>query len=163
MPQKLEPKAYYEALAKMPSSSGAILWNSAGNILLQKQPYRAEWHIPGGMLDAKETPKQAAQREVKEECGITINKARLFCVDITLTEPYDRIHFLFDCGRLSDEEIGKIVLDPEEVSEIAFFTFDEALKILSPRLARRLVSSRKALETGGVAYLENEKVVSEEF
>lgn len=163
MAQKLEPKAYYESLAKMPSASGAIIYNSEGKILLQKQPYRPEWHIPGGMLETKETPKQAVQREVKEECGITITHARLFCVDIIITEPFDRIHFLFDCGIISNEEIGKIVLDPEEVTEIGFFTFDEAIKIVSPRLARRLDSSRKALETGGVVYLENETVPGENF
>jgi len=57
-------------------SAGALIFDNDGKILLvqegQKSVY-GEWSIPSGGYDAKdETVKEAAQREVFEETGLTV-------------------------------------------------------------------------------------------
>ncbi len=53
-----------------------LIINSHQEILLVKQyryPIRAfQWGIPGGAMNEGETPKQAAQREIREETGLEI-------------------------------------------------------------------------------------------
>ncbi|MFI6452381.1 NUDIX hydrolase [Streptosporangium amethystogenes] len=49
------------------------LW-SRGRLLLVFNRYRQEWELPGGMIDAGETPRQAAVRELHEESGFHITR-----------------------------------------------------------------------------------------
>ena len=56
-----------------------LIYNSRNDVLLLKQ-YRypiegLDWGLPGGGIDEKETAKQAAIREAKEEAGIDISEA----------------------------------------------------------------------------------------
>lgn len=54
---------------------GVVVLNSQGEVLLIKRgkpPRAGEWSIPGGMIDLGERLEEAARREVREECGITI-------------------------------------------------------------------------------------------
>jgi 8-oxo-dGTP diphosphatase len=55
------------------SSATIILEDEAGRALIVKANYKRYWTFPGGMIDAGETPKQAAIREVREEVGLTID------------------------------------------------------------------------------------------
>jgi ADP-ribose pyrophosphatase YjhB (NUDIX family) len=45
------------------------------NILLVQHSYRGgrQWRLPGGYAKAKEHPKEAIEREVKEETGLTVS------------------------------------------------------------------------------------------
>ncbi|MER5624785.1 NUDIX hydrolase [Streptosporangium sp. NPDC001682] len=49
------------------------LW-SRGRLLLVFNRYRQKWELPGGMIDAGETPRQAAVRELHEETGFHITR-----------------------------------------------------------------------------------------
>ena len=42
-------------------------------VLLLSQPHRAGWSLPGGLLEAGETPAEAVVREVWEETGLSID------------------------------------------------------------------------------------------
>lgn len=43
-----------------------------GRLLLVRQAYRRAWGVPGGLLERREEPSDAAVREVEEEVGIPI-------------------------------------------------------------------------------------------
>ncbi|MBX3014822.1 MAG: NUDIX hydrolase [Caldilineaceae bacterium] len=54
---------------------GVVVFNDQGDVLLVKRgrpPRVGEWSLPGGLLDLGERLADAAQREVREECGIEI-------------------------------------------------------------------------------------------
>ncbi len=51
-------------------SSGAVFFDSDDRLLLVKPTYKDGWNLPGGAVDAGETPREACVREVREELGI---------------------------------------------------------------------------------------------
>ncbi len=49
-------------------AAGGLVWNEKGKVLMIHR--LGFWDLPKGKIDPGETPKVAAKREVKEECGI---------------------------------------------------------------------------------------------
>ncbi len=50
----------------------ALVFNSAGEVLLGKRSDTGKWAVIGGIIDPGEQPAAAAIREVLEETGVTI-------------------------------------------------------------------------------------------
>jgi 8-oxo-dGTP diphosphatase len=144
-------------------ASGCIFRDHSGRILLVKPTYKPGWEIPGGMVEANESPVQACLREAREEIGLEVNLGRLLCVDYVGVEiaPLERLMFVFDAGIISDLEIARIVLPPDELSEFCLVTLSESQELLPERLALRVRQSLIALEHPvKTVYLENGRVVS---
>lgn len=60
-------------------AAGVIIVNDKGQILLVQrghQPQMGKWTVPGGRLEAGETPEQAAVREAFEETGLHVRIER---------------------------------------------------------------------------------------
>ncbi len=54
---------------------GVVVLNAQGDVLLVKRgrpPRAGEWSLPGGLIDLGERLRDAAAREVREECGIEV-------------------------------------------------------------------------------------------
>ncbi|MBA2553039.1 MAG: NUDIX domain-containing protein, partial [Geodermatophilaceae bacterium] len=52
---------------------GAIVYDEAGRLLLIRRgqpPHAGSWSLPGGRIEAGETPRQAVVREAAEETGL---------------------------------------------------------------------------------------------
>lgn len=69
---------YFDIIKKsMPIPCVDILvMNNVGHILMVRrnnEPAKSEWWFPGGRIYYGETRKFAAQRKLKEECGIIVN------------------------------------------------------------------------------------------
>src|SRR5580704_4465033 len=92
-----------EYLPAIPASAGALIFDRADRLLILRPTYKSGWTIPGGVMEADgETPWEACRREVREECGIEVHRARLACMDFRRPKPgrAGGIRFLFDCGRI---------------------------------------------------------------
>ena len=155
MKKKLPPKEYYESLAKVPTSGAAVIRNSKGELLIVKPNYKDYWEVPGGMTELNETPRQAVIREIEEELGIQTLNHHLFCIDFAISEPFNRILFVFDCGTIDEETTNSIRLEQDELVEYQFLPFEEAFKILGPQLSNRLKNSVHAIKDKTCVYLEN--------
>ena len=120
-----------ERVPAIPVSAGALVFDRAGRLLILKPTYKSGWTIPGGVMEADgETPWDACRREVREECGIEVRTGRLACMDFRRPRPgrAGGIRFLFDCGRLGQDALAGIVLQPEEISEYRLAALPDALR-----------------------------------
>lgn len=60
-------------MAPAPNAASVALIDRDRVLLIQRarRPYFGMWSLPGGRLEAGETPEEAAMREVREEVGLT--------------------------------------------------------------------------------------------
>jgi len=147
------------SLPAIPVSAGALIFDQAGRLLILKPTYKSGWTIPGGIMEADgETPWEACQREVAEECGLDIATGRLACMDFRRPRPGKPggIRYLFDCGALSDASLAGIVIQPEEVSEYQLAELGTALTLLRKPIRRRV---RAATHRRRPCYLEDGRPV----
>jgi len=107
-----------------------------------------------------ETPWQACQREVREECGVVVRSGRLACVDFRRPGPGrpGGLMYLFDCGRLDDAALAGIALQPDEISAYQFVKPRKALTLLRGPIRRRVRAARNAKTA---VYLEDGRTVPE--
>jgi 8-oxo-dGTP diphosphatase len=143
----------------IPVSAGALIFDSAGHLLILKPTYKTGWTIPGGIMEADgETPWEACRREVREECGIDVRAARLACTDFRPARPGrpGGIRYLFDCGQADDAALAAITLQPAEIAEYRLASVYTALTLLRPAIRRRV---RAATRRRRFIYLENGRPV----
>ena len=145
-------------LPAIPASAGAMIFDPAGRLLILKPIYKSGWTIPGGVMEVGETPWAACQREVREECGLTVENGRLACVDFR--PPHHGqpggLRFLFDCGALPEESLAALVLQLGEISKYRIESLPAALDRLRKPIRRRVTA---AIRSGGLCYLENGRPV----
>jgi 8-oxo-dGTP diphosphatase len=146
-------------LPGIPVSAGALIFDRSGRLLILKPTYKSGWTIPGGVMEADgESPWEACRREVREETGIEVDRGRLAAVDLRRQRP-DRpggVRFLFDCGKVSDQALSGLVLQPEEISESRLTPLADALVLLRGPIRRRV---RAATRGRRLVYLEDGRPV----
>jgi len=148
-----------EPLPAIPVSAGALIFDRAGRLLILNPTYKTGWTIPGGVMEADgETPWEACQREVLEECGVEVRRGRLACMDFRRPKPgrAGGVRFLFDCGRIGERALAGIVVQPEEVSEYRLAAIPDALGLLRGPIRRRV---RAAVGSKRLVYLEDGRPV----
>ena len=104
--------------------SSIIFINDTGQILLFLRdnipdlPYPNMWDVPGGHVEANESPEKCIIREMKEEMDLDIDEFDLF----STIEFDDRIEYTF--WAKADFDIDKIEL--MEGQQLKWFTRDDA-------------------------------------
>jgi 8-oxo-dGTP diphosphatase len=144
-----------ETLPAIPASAGALIFDRRGRLLILKPTYKSGWTIPGGVMEADgETPWEACQREVREECGLDVRTGRLVCVDFRRPRPGrpGGMRFLFDCGAFGEASLAAIVPQAEEISQYRLAKLPRALTLLRGPIRRRVSAVSGA---SGLVYLED--------
>lgn len=73
-----------------------IVKSADGKILLVKPSYKPTWQLPGGGVDAGESPTAAAVREVNEEIGVKCHEADLRLIDTIFRPQQDILIVLYE-------------------------------------------------------------------
>lgn len=119
--------------------SKVIIYDTDGKVLLLKRTDgKNDWDLPGGHLKGEENHKEGAEREVKEETGLSVT-------NIKPVNKNDNTHF-FKCKRPE----GNISLQPKEHTD---FKWVNPKDIDDYKIRKSL---KKAIE-------EAVKIVSEDF
>ena len=107
-----------------PLTSSFVIIKSSKGFMLLKNRYRNEWELPGGMIDADETPRDCAIRECFEESGNTVTDLRFvgmlkFFLKPSHHLPEERIEYTaLYCAYL--DNIGAFVPN-EEMAELYWY------------------------------------------
>lgn len=134
-----------------------LLSDPLGRVLLVEPTYKSYWEIPGGCVDADESPHTAAARELKEELGLVVPLGRLLVTDWVPPREgrTEGMMFVYDGGVLAPEQAEQIHLPADELRSWAWCTEQEAAARLSELLARRAAAAMRARTAGSCVYLEN--------
>jgi ADP-ribose pyrophosphatase YjhB (NUDIX family) len=146
--------AYYAQLARFRGASGAVQLDDAGRILLVKPSYKPVWDLPGGVIEAAESPRAACVREVGEELGITPVIERLAGVVWFPPRPRRAACNLFVfAGRISAATVEQI---RPAVAEIADFGFFDVMRLppVEPHTKRRVTRCVEGFQVGRMVYYE---------
>lgn len=96
-----------------------VIFNDKNEVLLFKHTYRkVSWSLPGGYMKGKEHPREALEREIQEESGLTVS------IDWRMKVRTDR-----ETARLDITYVGAFIggeFKPSaEVTDVKFFDFDD--------------------------------------
>jgi ADP-ribose pyrophosphatase YjhB (NUDIX family) len=140
-------------------SAKVIVRNDAGEVLLVNPNYKEHWDLPGGMAEANESPRTAAERELQEELGAAITAGRVLVLDwVDAHGPWDdQLVFVFDGGTLETEQASALVISDEELTSFAFLPPVDAIQRLRSDVADRLERALQALTTSATDYGEYKK------
>jgi 8-oxo-dGTP pyrophosphatase MutT (NUDIX family) len=138
-------------------AAGALCRDEAGQVLLVDPVYRDTWDVPGGVVDAEESPHAACRREVAEEIGLPRPLGRVLAVDWVPSQPDypEGLVVIYDGGVLSPGDIAAITVPADELAGFAFVPPDQVAARVRPIVARRIEACLSALGTGEVAALDN--------
>jgi 8-oxo-dGTP pyrophosphatase MutT (NUDIX family) len=148
---------YTATLPRKRMGAGALFTDRAGRVLLVEPIYKREWEVPGGAVEADESPRAATVREIEEELGLTVTLGGLLVVD--WISPRDGrtegLMLVFDAGELTPAQTDAIRLPADELRSWAWCDRQQAEQRLSELLTRRVAAALDARAAGATAYLED--------
>jgi ADP-ribose pyrophosphatase YjhB (NUDIX family) len=114
----------------------ALMFNEAGELLLEKQRLFGSWALPHGCVDLGESALGALQREVKEETGLDVIRADAFGLytdpRYSVTYPNGDQVQTFTIAFLVREWTGALRPDGDEVTDLGFFPLHELPESIYP-------------------------------
>ena len=130
-----------------PACASPTGWSTEAALLLTKRAgelrnHAGQWALPGGRIDAGETPEQAALRELHEEVGLQLGEDSLLgrLDDFVTRSGYVITPVLVWAGAARD-----LVPNPQEVRSIHRIPVDEFLRVDAPMLEQRTDSEHPVL------------------
>jgi 8-oxo-dGTP diphosphatase len=153
----IEPVAWHASLPGVVATAGALIHDTAGNVLIVKPNYRDHWTLPGGICEFGEAPHAGCAREVSEEIGLSLPVGRLLSVDWQLPSPAygpmarPSVYFIFDCGTLPGRPA--IRLQADELDDWTFVTHDALPGLLASFALPRVHAAIAARASGCVRYV----------
>lgn len=126
-------------------------------VLLCNLTYKADWDLPGGVVEVGESPQLAVAREIEEELGLAIPAGRLVLTD--WLPPWggwdDAVCLVFDGGAHEPALADRIVPQAREIRTAAFLTLAEVDELTADYTARRVRAALASLDGSGKPYTES--------
>ncbi|MFB7858956.1 NUDIX domain-containing protein [Rhodococcus qingshengii] len=139
LPLPTPPEKYINMLPKVSAYACFYLRDQTNRPFQVRSCYTTRrWQFVGGNMDPGEDPWQTAVREAEEETGLT--RFREIPQELLMVQyrhptpewPQAKIGFVFDGGRLTDDELEQIKLDPHEHECWSVFGWDQWREIMTP-------------------------------
>jgi 8-oxo-dGTP diphosphatase len=138
-------------------AAGALFRDQDGKVLLVDPVYRTTWDLPGGAVEAEESPQAACRREVAEELSLDRPVGRVLAVDWVPSRPErpEGLVMVYDGGVLTLSEVKAIVVPAGELAGFQFVAPGKVAAMVTPLVGRRIAASLDAVAAGTVASLED--------
>lgn len=152
-----EGDEYVASLPRKRMAAGALFVDGSGRVFLMDPVYRDTWDLPGGVVEAEESPHAACRREVAEELGLDRSAGRVLAVDWVPSRPGrpEGLVVVYDGGVLQRDDIDAIKVADGELAGFAFVEVAEVARRVTPLVARRITACLEAAAAGTVASLED--------
>ena len=108
----------------------AVIYDSAGRVLLLKRPDTGRWALPGGWAESGSTAAANAVREVAEEVGLTVRVAGLLGVYDSRRNGSRQLHHFYDVVFRCEVLAGEATPTAEAL-EVGYFD-EDGLPELTP-------------------------------
>lgn len=121
---------------------GAVIIKN-GKILLVKRRFEPKanyWTLPGGLVELGEEVRQALIREIREECGIEIEPAKI--IDVIDFIEYDaeaRVKFHYILIDFEAVYKGGEITPSSDVLNVKWFTKNELNNIELPEITQKFL------------------------
>lgn len=130
-----------------------LFFDKNWRILLLEPTYKDNWEIPGGIIEENESPKEACEREIKEELWLDIQVWKLLCLEYQREED-DSYMFIFNGGVLSENDINNIEIQESEIKNFYFLNLEEMSDKVLPKMLRRIKKWLEASRNNATIYYE---------
>ncbi|WP_431924251.1 NUDIX domain-containing protein [Amycolatopsis tucumanensis] len=149
---------YVAALPRKRMAAGVLFRDDAGRVLLVEPSYKPYWDLPGGTVDAEESPWAAATREVREELGIERPRGDLLVIDHRKSGDRlpEGLYFVFDGGLITEAEVAALTFTDPEILSARLFTRDELPAKTRPSLVARIDAAFEAQRGGRPVLLDTQ-------
>ena len=106
---------------------GGVIKKDNKYLLVQEaqEKCRGKWNIPAGHLDPNETILEGAKREIFEESGFNVELTGILSISNRVLPDDEFIGVIFS----TEITGGEIRIDPREILDIKWFTYDEILNM----------------------------------
>ncbi len=115
-----------------PKLVAVVVVKHDGKVLLGRRninPGMGQWSFISGYIDRGEKVEEAAIREVKEETNLDVQLEQLIGIYSSRDHPYVILAYL---ATIINNDVSNMSPQPEEVSELAFFTLEEVPALAFP-------------------------------
>jgi ADP-ribose pyrophosphatase YjhB (NUDIX family) len=134
-----DDKEFYENLPKKRLGVGALVFYKK-DLLIVQPTYNPAWLIPGGVVEAEESPLEALHRELFTDLNLDITVTELLAVDYlhNLDVRGECVQLLFATKPISELAAQNIRIPDMTLKDYQFASVDKALSLLVPHVARRV-------------------------
>ena len=121
---------------------GVVVRRDDQVLLVQRgnPPRRGDWGIPGGVVELGETLREAARREVREECGIEIQVAELLdTFEVLQRDDAGRLQYHYVIIDFAAEYVGGDVHAASDVLDARWVTVRDLDAVVLPAKTREVI------------------------
>jgi 8-oxo-dGTP pyrophosphatase MutT (NUDIX family) len=128
--------AFFATLPYKVVAAGVVCRDDCGRLLVVHDSFKGHWTIPGGVVDADEDPRAAAEREAWEEAGIRVTAGAVLGV-FSASWP-DRVVLVYEGTPTAGAHHPGEPLHAHEIDAVDWWPLDEALQRLAPHIAEQV-------------------------
>lgn len=129
---------FFASLPRKVIAASCVVRDERDRLLVVFDSFRRHWTLPGGVVDADEDPRLAAQREAWEEAGVRVRAGRL--LGLFAASWPDRAIVVYEAALLEPAPTP-VPLHHHEIDAVSWMPLDEAIRSVPPHIAFQITKS----------------------
>jgi len=121
---------------------GAVVFNKDKVLLVlrAKPPAENHWTIPGGCVELGETLQEAAEREIREETGLTIQAGKpVYTFDVIEHDANGAILFHYVIVDLAADYVSGELRPGDDATDVCWASFKDVKRLKVSNATRKLL------------------------
>ncbi|CAN5334105.1 hypothetical protein BH23ACT9_BH23ACT9_23420 [soil metagenome] len=126
---------FFSSITRKIVAASVLCLDGSSRLLLVFDTFRNAWTLPGGLVDAAESPVEGAVREAREEGGVDVEAGDL--LGVFAHDHPERVHLVYAA---TPREVIQhpVPLHTHEIREVRWVPLDQAARMLDGHMRRKL-------------------------